>query len=260
MDWTEYSEQNRRAWNEIAQVRSQSYHEATHDAGFFHAGGSILDPRVIEAAGAVDGVRLLHLMCATGEETMSWSVQGSTAIGVDISDRQIAIAEAKAAKAGLQTQFVAADVGDLPIQLLHGDFDLVYSGTGVLVWIPDLSVWAEALRKALRPGGRFILWEEHPVAGCLIGEGSTLRIAWDYFDKTIEADVGWGHFDGSDDASELKYEFGWTLGDLITSIAKAGLIVERLSEYPSEEAWRFGDTLNDAKRLPGRFLLVARKP
>jgi hypothetical protein len=130
----------------------------------------------------------------------------------------------------------------------------------VLVWLPDLAVWAQAISDALQPGGQFILWEEHPVAACFEHDGPTPRLAYDYFSKAVEEDVGWGHFDGADDATETKYEFNWTLGDVITAVAGAGLVIVRLAEYPSEETWRFGDALPAARNLPGRFLLVASKP
>ena len=260
MRWQDYSEHNRRAWNEIAVVRSGSYHEASSSADYFRSGRSILDPRVVGAAGAVGGNRLLHLMCATGEETMSWSVLGASAVGVDISDLQVELAREKAESAGLDTRFVVADVGSLPADLLRHDFDIVYTATGVLVWLPDLAIWARAIGDALRPGGRFILWEEHPVAACFEPDGATPRLAYDYFDKTVEEEVGWGHFDGADDATETKCEFSWTLGDVITTLADAGLVIARLAEYPSEEAWRLGDALPAARNLPGRFLLVASNP
>src|SRR3712207_4360851 len=93
-----YTEANRRAWDEIAEVRQRELWPA---ADFFARGGSLLDPRVSALAGDVHGARLLHLQCATGEETLSWVVAGTDATGVDISERQIALAERKAADAGL---------------------------------------------------------------------------------------------------------------------------------------------------------------
>ena len=63
MSWEKYSAQNRRAWSEIAEVRSQNYREATHGAEFFQSGGSLLDVRVLEAAGDVTGAKLL-MSCA----------------------------------------------------------------------------------------------------------------------------------------------------------------------------------------------------
>src|SRR5690242_21454360 len=110
MDIRAYTEQNRRAWNEIAEVRERKW----PGAEFFAGGGSLLDEPVVAAAGEVAGQRLLHLQCATGEETLSWAVRGAIASGADISDEQIAIARRKAVDAGLAVAFVAADIYALP--------------------------------------------------------------------------------------------------------------------------------------------------
>ena len=241
-------------------MRSRSFEGAAYPAEFFASGGSSLDPRVVEAAGGVSGSRLLHLMCSTGEETLSWSVLGAVATGVDISPRQVELAAAKAGAAGLDTRFVAADICALPAGFGDGAFDIVYTASGVLVWIPDVARWARVIAHALRPGGRLILFEEHPVSMCLSGEGGRIEIVDDYFDTghAIESG-GWSHFEGADDAQETSYEFGWTLGDIVTSLAGAGLRIDRLTEYPSEAVWRFGDALEAARRLPGRYLLIASR-
>jgi SAM-dependent methyltransferase len=259
VSWEQHADQNRRAWNEVAQVRSRSYRGAVHPAAFFADGGSALDPRVTAAAGDVRGRRLLHLMCATGEETLSWSVLGADAVGVDISDAEIALAREKAIEAGLPTRFVAADVGALPPDLADGSFDLVYTATGVLVWIPDIDRWAAVISRALAPGGRFLLFEAHPVEMCLWGVDGRVEITEDYFDtgRPVES-VGWSHFEGAEGAREVSVEFGWTLGQLVTALATAGLRIERLDEFPTESEWRFGEAMASARRLPGTVLLVAR--
>ena len=57
-----------------------------------------------------------------------------------------------------------------------------YTGGGSLVWLPDLDGWAVVVVRALRPGGRLILLEEHPLAACLeIGAEGELALIDDYF-------------------------------------------------------------------------------
>ncbi len=182
-------------------------------AEFFAAGGSSLDARVVDAVGDVRGRPLLHLMCATGEETLSWAVAGAEAVGVDISDVEIDLAIEKASAAGIAARFVTADVGSLPPDLARGDVDVVYT------------------------------------------------IVEDYFDtaRPAEYEGGWAHFEGGEDAVEKQYEFGWTLGQVITALAAAGLRIERMDEYPTDSDYRFGGALLEARRLPGRFLLIARR-
>ena len=250
--------QNQRAWDEIAQVRHTSI---SRPASFYAAGGSILDPRAVQAAGDVKGRSLLQLQCSTGEETLSWAVLGARAAGVDISPVQIELARALASEAGLDVRFEAADVYALPPDFQAETMDIVITGGGSLVWLPDLLAWAAVAARALRPGGRLILLEEHPLVSCLeIEQEGELRLNDDYFRRSRAWEgAGWGHFSGGENAVENKYEFNWPLGDVVSALASAGLRIERLEEYPSSARWRFGEHLQDVASLPGEYLLTAVK-
>ncbi|HTK09245.1 MAG TPA: class I SAM-dependent methyltransferase [Ktedonobacteraceae bacterium] len=252
----DHTAHNRRAWNEIAAVR----HESQPPASFFAQGNSTLDPRERQAFGDVAGKTLLHLQCATGEDTLSWAIAGAEATGVDISEPQIELARQKAAQANLSARFVAADVYALPDSLLPATFDYVYTGKGVLVWLPDIVLWAQTIARMLKPGGLFQLFEEHPIANCVWPEGGGLQLESDYFGRSNpEYSQGWRHFQGGEQAVEQKAEFAWPLGDIVTAIARAGLRIERLEEFPVEQNWRFNEQAGQFARLPGSILLLARK-
>ncbi len=253
-----FTAQNRNAWNEIAEVR---YAHSKPGASFFAAGGSTLAQVELDAVGAVQSRTLLHLQCATGEETLSWAAKGARATGVDISDRQIEIAREVAAEAGLEVSFFACDVYDLPSQLQNQSFDIVYTSGGVLCWLPELDPWASVIAGALRPDGLFLLYEEHPLTACMAVDRGIVRMEDDYFSRSKPFEgAGWAHFNGAENAKENKFEFGWPLGDVVTAIADAGLRVETLVEYPSDARWRFGEQLEGLSKIPGKFLLVARTP
>jgi SAM-dependent methyltransferase len=251
-----YTQQNRRAWNEIAEIR----HKKKHPARFFAEGGSTLEAKELAVAGDLTGHTLLHLQCATGEDTLSWAVAGAQATGVDISDKQIALAQRKAADAGLAVRFVAADIYALPIDLQSATFDFVYTGGGALVWLPDLDRWAKAIVAALKPGGKLIVYEAHPLTLCLEVKDGKLHLDSDYFSRNTPAytEEGWVHFAGGEDATEKKFEFNWPLGDVVTSLAQAGMRIESLEEIPCDGYWCYSG-LENAQQLPGDFLLVARK-
>jgi SAM-dependent methyltransferase len=256
-DIRQYTDQNRRAWNEIAKLRQA---ELFPPAAFFAQGGSLLAPDVLRAVGDVAGKTLLHLQCGSGEDTLSWAVAGARVSGVDISDAQIKLASAKAGEAGLAADFVAADVYDLPARLQAASFDLVYTGGGALTWLPDLGAWARAIAAALAPQGRLVLYEEHPLAGCLWVADGKVRVDYDYFARA-EPDFSttWAHFKAGARARHTKAEFQWPLGDVVTALARAGLRIESLEEYPSTADWRFGEHLEDVGWLPGQYLLLASK-
>jgi SAM-dependent methyltransferase len=251
-----YTDQNRRAWNEIAAVRQHMFPPAS----FFAAGKSVLDPRVLAAVPPVREQQVLHFQCATGEDTLSWAVAGAHATGVDISEDQIALATQKAAAAGLAVRFLAADIYALPDELQHGTFDYVYTGTGALMWLPDITRWAQIVAAALRPDGRLVLWELHPLSLCLWVTDGRLELIDNYFRRDRPAyEHGWSHFAGGATACETKVQFAWPLGDIVSALAHANMRIEVLHEYPSEEAYRFGEKLDEARRIPGMYLLVARK-
>jgi ubiquinone/menaquinone biosynthesis C-methylase UbiE len=178
----------------------------------------------VQAVGEVRGHRLLHLQCATGEDTLSWSVAGAQATGVDISEEKIKLAQQKATAAGLSTRFLAADVYALPTDLQAGTFNYVYTSAGVLVWLPDLTRWAQVVAAALKPGGIFLLFEEHPIASCLWIANYQLHLDSDYFGRSRpERSRGWWHFQGGEVVKETKFEFSWPLGDGVISPLFASL-------------------------------------
>lgn len=259
--WTEAAAQNRLAWEEIADVRVHRWSNRDYTAEFFAKGGCSFDPRVRGALGDVKGMRALHLMCATGEESLSLAVLGARVTAVDLSPRQVELASGKARAAGVDVTFVAADVGALPAVVADGGFDLVYTGGGVLVWVPDVRRWAAVIARALRPGGRFLLWDYHPAAMQWETVDGQLRLDRSYFEGSgPHCSRRWTHFAAPADAQTPKYEFTWTLGEIVTALAAAGLSISRMSEYPIDATWKFGDALDAAQALPGLVLLEARRP
>ncbi len=250
-----YTGQNRKAWDEIAEVREKGMDSAE----FFAQGGYRLSKRILEIAGDVHGLRLCHLQCATGEDTLSWGNRGADVTWVDISPKQIELAKQKASDAGLLAEFIASDIYSLPSLLLVEKFDVVFTGGGAIVWLPDLQQWAKIITQLLKLSGRLILEEEHPIAGCMEVQNGHVEFISDYFGREPELCSGWSHFSGAENAAEEKYEFIWPLGDVVTALAQAGLRIELMEERPSQAQWRFEDKLSDVARMPGEYILVARK-
>jgi SAM-dependent methyltransferase len=170
------------------------------------------------------------------------------------------LATAKAEEARLPARFVCADVGHLPPDLAAAEFDVVYTAIGVLVWIPDVQRWANVVATALRPGGRFVLLDEHPIAMGMWGEDGHVRVVDDYFGRhTPTTGTGWSHFPGGEDATEATHNFSWPLGDILNALIDAGLVIGRVDEFPTRSKWRFADALDEARGIPGELLIIARK-
>jgi predicted TPR repeat methyltransferase len=234
----EPTEHNRRAWDEVHRRRAEVLR-----------GQLGLPEQVKRSLADLKGKRVLHLQCATGESTLELAALGATVTGVDISAEALDVAREHESS----VLWVQADVQALPAELRRGRFDLVYTAGGVLVWLQDLDGWATGIEAALKPGGDFLLFEEHPVAQCVDG---MMRWREDYFDSSIEVDVGWEHFELSGEpARERKHERFWRLGQIVTVLARAGMTIRALEEYPARrDSFRRQDA-----RVPGEFLLHARK-
>jgi hypothetical protein len=85
----------------------------------------------------------------------------------------------------------------------------------------------------------------------------SLRWQEDYFDEELHVYRGWTHFELTGPAaSEDKVERFWRLGQVVTAVARAGLVVRQLEEYP-EHATSAG---RHSAKVPGSFILLARKP
>jgi SAM-dependent methyltransferase len=218
----EPTEHNRRVWDEVHRRRAEV---APRDAG--------MPAYVRERLPAVDGRKVLHLQCGSGEETAQLVELGALVTAVDISPEALAVTRERAPTAAL----VQADVQGLPAELRLGRFDLVYTGGGVLAWLHDLDGWAGGIAAALRAGGELVLFDEHPVAKCL---DPLLHWREDYFDERP--------FGG-----EPNQRF-WRLGEVVDAIARARLVVRSLEELPTASASRRLD-----KRIPAHFVLRADK-
>jgi SAM-dependent methyltransferase len=234
----EPTERNRRAWNEIHRRRTEAM-----------KGQLGLPQSVKSALGDLNGRRVLHLQCATGESTAELADLGALVTGVDISGEALDVARERRP----DIAWVEGDVHDLPSELKRGRFDLVYTADGVVAWLLDLDAWAGSIVSALRNGGDFLMHEEHPVSHCV---DPALRWREDYFDNDPHVYQGWSHFElTGGPATEEKVERFWRLGQILTALARAGLVLRQLEEYPGTSSWR-----RLAARVPGTYVVSARRP
>ncbi|MEV0840628.1 class I SAM-dependent methyltransferase [Actinocatenispora sera] len=244
-----YTEHNRVCWDQIAPAR------APEPTEFFAAGGSTLDDCETEALPDVAGQRLLHLQCASGNESLSWAVRGAQVVGVDISAVAVRLATERAAQTELAARFVVADVYDLPAELVG--FDVVYASSGVVCWLPSLDRWARTVAGRLRPGGRFLLYEHHPVWEATAGAPDALRPVADYFGRsTPVAGLDPTRRPRAAVPDRSFVSFLWPLGDVVTALARAGLRIELVVEHPVPELYGAGPA---AARWPGTYLIRAMR-
>jgi 2-polyprenyl-3-methyl-5-hydroxy-6-metoxy-1,4-benzoquinol methylase len=147
-------EANRANWDERTAVHLASR--------FYDVEGWLRDrrgprPHELEALGEVSGLRLLHLQCHIGLDTLAWARAGARVTGLDFSPAAIDAARDLARRSGLsdKAEFVCADVYEAASALGHATFDIVYVSLGALCWLPDVDRWAEQVGALVAPGRRF---------------------------------------------------------------------------------------------------------
>jgi SAM-dependent methyltransferase len=104
------------------------------------------DPHLVEfiERGTIASGRTLEVGCGTGTNSLWLAARGFDVLGVDISPRAVAKAQAKAEAAGVSVRFTALDF--LTAQLDQAPFDFVFD-RGVLHVFDDASTRAQFARQ-----------------------------------------------------------------------------------------------------------------
>ena len=179
----DYLKANLASWDEAVALHVGA---EMYDVEGFRKGRSSLSAIELAELGPIvrEGTTLLHLQCHFGLDTLSWARRGAVVTGVDFSGEGIETACALADDVGLSARatFVQSDVLALP-DVLSGQFDVVFTSWGALIWLGDLEGWAQVIAHFLKPGGTFYLAEFHQYAYLLADEASpdSLRIGYPYF-------------------------------------------------------------------------------
>ena len=115
-----------------------------------------------------------------GSSTVSLARAGANVTGVDFSGPALTVADALAARAGVQARWVETDVLDAR-RAVDREFDVVYTSIGTITWLEDLNRWAEQIHALLRPGGIFYIRDGHPALYALDEEAPDLTTRYRYF-------------------------------------------------------------------------------
>lgn len=254
---------NRAFWDEISQ------HHADSD---FYAVERFISTRdslgAIERAevGAVNGRSICHLQCHIGLDSLSLANQGATVTGLDFSAESVRIARELSTRTGIAAEFVQADVLDAA-EAIGATFDLVYTTRGVLMWVSDLDRWADNCARLLHLGGTFYLLDIHPLAMVLNPNDSGFELASSYFGSAQpnirSADASYAVSDVGLRNQET-HEWVHPVGDVVSALARAGLLIDFLHEHPSDDqsptSLADRDNARNAPQLPALYSVRAHKP
>lgn len=265
------TEINRARWDEVVDIHINSNF---YDVAEVKAGGTSLDPLILDELGDIAGQKLLHLQCHFGLDTLSLARLGAHVTGLDFSSKAIAAARQMASDINIDARFVEGRVEQAPA-LAGQDFDTVFTSWGVLIWLPDIALWARTVAACLKPGGRFYLAEGHPILWIFEDQKNTyeenLNVVRSYF---LDGPQQWENpYDYAEPTHSLKAiktnEWQHGIGEVVTALADAGLRIEFLHEH-DRLVWpgipgmvRHDDDYfvapQGAPRLPFAYSISARK-
>lgn len=258
---------NRAAWNLIAAEKFAP--DLERDVQLLRSGGTSLLP--IEIAELTPLVtrcrRAIHLQCSHGMDALSlWKLGAREVVGVDFAEGMLALARRKAESLGAPATFHCADVLAPPAELA-ASADLVYTGKGALCWVSDLARWAEVAAGLLAPNGHLYVFEGHPLNWIWEPEASdlALRADGDYFarEARVNRDFPGLFLENAarpGESPEQAFERQWLLGEIVTSLARAGLELLTLREHAANFWPQFPHVPDErARRVPHTFSLLMRR-
>ena len=212
----------------------------------------MLDSWMLDALGNVGGKSAIDIGCGEGRFSRLLSQLGASVTGVDLTEALIA--RARAMSTG--EAYILGDAEDLN-EVESDSFDLAVSYI-VLVDLLDYRSAIEEAYRVLRPGGRFVVCNIHPMR-------SSLPAGWikqadrklfypvdDYTDEGPREWTWWGR---------RFVNMHRTLSSHIAAFLDAGFTLRALHEpTPSEDQLAAHPNFDDEYRCPNFIIYVLDKP
>lgn len=259
-----YLEINRHAWNSKVDTHLQSDFYFLEE---FVAGKTSLNSIELSLLGDVSGKDILHLQCHFGQDSIALSRLGANVTGMDLSDKAITAAKALAMRCGTDTQFINSDVYDLP-NVLDQKFDIVYASYGTIGWLPDLEKWAQVISHFLRPGGKFIFVEFHPVRWMFDDDFEYIKYNYFNVEEIVEVSDG-TYADRNAPIQEKEISWNHPISEVLTSLLNQKLQLQSFDEYDWSpySCFRHSEMIDENKfqiskfgnKIPLVYSLVAQR-
>ncbi len=233
-----YIEINKQSWNKKTAIHLTS---EFYDVDGFLKGNTSLKSIELELLGDINGKSVLHLQCHFGQDTLSLGRIGGEVTGVDLADKAIESAKELALKTGVDATFIRCDLYDLP-QHLNKQFDIVFTSYGTIGWLPDLDKWAKIVSTFLKPNGKFIFVEFHPVVWMF--DDNFDKIGYNYFNSGPIVETYNGTY--ADKTADLSQEYVmWNHGisEVVNSLIKNDLDINSLDEFDYSPYNCFSETV-----------------
>lgn len=198
-----------------------------------------------------EGVRIANICGSCGKKAVPLALLGADVVVFDISEQNRRYAVELAEAAGVRLDYRVGDVLEIDLAAFGGAFDVVYMEGGILHYFHDLGQFMGIMHTLLKPGGRMICSDFHPLQKVL----DALHLeqpAIGYFSTDVfEGEMAHARFYDEETRRRMprcSYR-KYTLSEIINGALNAGFTLRRFDEHP---AW-------DNASLPGEFTLLATR-
>jgi SAM-dependent methyltransferase len=217
------------------------------------------------------GLDVIHLQCHLAFDSVSMTRMGARVTAVDFSAESLRKAKAIATTCNVDVDFVEANSMRLPGSLANR-FDIAYATLGIFGWIYDVGAWMRSATSCLRPGGRLLIVDFHPVMNLFqsvdpVGLWGTYHFSGPQVDH-----VAGSYASPTEEVRKpRKAKFSYNVGEIVSSACAAGLLVDYLGEHEDSGYSQISRVQSrddcglwrcrlDGVDLPVLFTLIATKP
>ena len=198
------------------------------------------------------GLRVANICGSCGKKAVPLALLGAEVTVFDIScdNRRYALELAEAA--GVQLDYRLGDVMETDLVHFGEAFDVVFMEGGVLHYFHDLDAFMALMRSLLKPGGRLVCSDFHPLMKVLDVLGLQQETVGYFCTDVVEGEMAHARFY----PEEVRAQFPkcryrrYNMSEIVNAVIGAGFTLRRLDEHP---AWE-----NPA--LPGEFTILATRP
>jgi SAM-dependent methyltransferase len=112
---------------------------------------------VVEKLGLGEGDRVLDLACGHGRIALGLARRGCRVTGLDLSPRSLELAREATGRAGLDVEWLLADMREIPSGLVFDAVVNLFTAFGYFDDDAENQRVLDAVARALSPGGRFLI-------------------------------------------------------------------------------------------------------
>lgn len=246
-EYHDYLNINRKNWNERVEPHFQSEFYGVEE---FVNGKNSLNEIELNLLGELKGKSLLHLQCHFGQDSISLSRKGAKVTGIDFSEKAIEKAVELNKICNTSCHFVCSDVYS-SINSIEEKFDIVFTSYGTIGWLPDLNKWAEVIANFLKPEGKFIMADFHPVVWMFDNDFNT--VAYNYSKDAPIVEVTNGTYaDRNAQVNSQTISWNHGIGEILTALIENNLEITVFQE----EHYSPYNCFNGMTEIkPGKFII-----